>query len=197
MKAELISFRITCQTVADTRCQGIVGSLETSPLVEMPSLASRRAVSSGSSAVTTDVERRRWLESQLLHLKLFFSRKEHVPRKTKDYWNKLFINLIPPRIIFVGVFFIIFLCCLVQYFVEIDITGFAIAWWILLFAAYILSMIFAVPSHLVTFSTFKAFLYLPSVFFSYVRAALTMKINRKEFVHTPKSYTGKTESTEK
>ncbi|MBL7699548.1 MAG: glycosyltransferase [Chitinophagaceae bacterium] len=150
-----------------------------------------------SSGNVFEKQRRRWLESQMLHLKLFLSKNEHVTRKTKDYWNKLFINLIPPRIIFLAIFFIIFLCCLAQYFLEIDITGFAITWWIVLFAAYILSLIIAVPSHLITLSTLKAFLYLPSVLFSYIKAAFTMKINRKEFVHTPKTYTGKTESTEK
>jgi cellulose synthase/poly-beta-1,6-N-acetylglucosamine synthase-like glycosyltransferase len=61
-------------------------------------------------------QRRRWLESQLSHLKLFFSKEEHVRRKTKDYWNKLFINLIPPRIFFAGIFLLIFVICTIQYF---------------------------------------------------------------------------------
>lgn len=141
-------------------------------------------------------QRRRWLESQVLHLRLFFSAKEHVTHKTKDYWNKLFINLIPPRIIFLGIFFMIFLCCLAQHFSKINITGFQILWWFLLFAGYCISMIIAIPLRFINLSTLGAFLYLPAVLFSYLRAAFTMRVNRKEFVHTPKTFTGKINSSE-
>lgn len=150
-----------------------------------------------SSRNVLEKQRRRWLESQMLHLKLFFSKNERVNHKTKDYWNKLFINLIPPRIIFLAIFFVVFLCCLAQYLSKINITGIDISLWAALFLAYILSLLLAVPAHLMKFSTLKAFFYLPSVLFSYLKAAFTMKINRKEFVHTPKSFTGKTESTGK
>jgi cellulose synthase/poly-beta-1,6-N-acetylglucosamine synthase-like glycosyltransferase len=148
----------------------------------------------------TDVfenQRRRWLESQLSHVKLFFSKKEHVPEKSRDYWNKLFINLIPPRIFFVGIFSLIFVMCILQFFTHSNITGIKIRWWALLFGGYLTAMIIAIPSRFLSFSTLNAFLYLPSILITYLRAAFTMKSGRKEFVHTPKSFTGNTGSTEK
>lgn len=142
-------------------------------------------------------QRRRWLESQILHLKLFFSKSEHVPHKTKDYWNKLFINFIPPRIIFLAIFAFVFIFCIAQYIFQYDLTGLKISWWLVLFIGYMISIIIAIPTRFFTLSTLSAFLYLPAVLFTYIRAALTMKANRKEFVHTPKSFTGKSGTTKK
>jgi cellulose synthase/poly-beta-1,6-N-acetylglucosamine synthase-like glycosyltransferase len=142
-------------------------------------------------------QRRRWLESQILHLKLFFSKSEPVKKKTKDYWNKLFINLIPPRIFFAGLFPVIFAICFLQYLLKTNITGIEIRWWLALFFAYCCAILISIPSRFFTLSTLGALLRLPSIFFSYVKAAFSMKVNRKEFVHTPKTFTGKSGTTEK
>jgi cellulose synthase/poly-beta-1,6-N-acetylglucosamine synthase-like glycosyltransferase len=142
-------------------------------------------------------QRRRWLESQLWHLKLFFSKTEYIYHKTKDYWNKLFINLIPARIFFVVIFSLIFVICLLQYVTHSNITGIRIRWWGLLFVAYAIALIAAVPSSFLKLSTLGALTHLPSLLISYLRAAFTMKSGRKEFVHTPKSFTGESGSTEK
>ena len=142
-------------------------------------------------------QRRRWLESQFSHIKLFFSKKEQVAHKTKDYWNKLFVNLLPPRIFFIGIFSLIFVICILQYFTHSNITGIQIRWWILLFIGFLIAMMAAIPSRFMKLSTLAAFLYIPSLFLSYLRAAFTMKSDRKEFVHTPKTFTGKSGTTEK
>lgn len=142
-------------------------------------------------------QRRRWLESQIIHVKLFFSESNLVAKKSTDYWNKLFINLIPPRIFFAGLFSIIFVLCLLQLWLKIDITGIALRWWALLLLGYILAIFLSIPSRFISLSTLHALLYLPSILFSYLKAAFTMKVNRKEFIHTPKSYTEKTGTTEK
>jgi cellulose synthase/poly-beta-1,6-N-acetylglucosamine synthase-like glycosyltransferase len=149
-----------------------------------------------SSKNVFENQRRRWLESQLLHLKLFFSGQERISRKNKNYWNKLFINLIPPRIFFLAAFIFISIACILQYLLKINITGISISWWALLFLWYLIAMIIAIPSQFMRPSTLRAFLHLPGLLFSYVRAAFTMKTNRKEFIHTPKSFTGKPGSTE-
>ncbi len=117
-------------------------------------------------------QRRRWLESQLIHLKLFFHEK--VSPKTKNYWNKLFINCIPPRIILL-VFFLI---------------GILLSWkWgLLLFCIYIVSLIIAVPSRFYNYNTVKALLQLPFIILIYISALIGIKPKRKEFVHTPKSF---------
>lgn len=116
-------------------------------------------------------QRRRWLESQLIHLKLFFNTR--VNNKTKNYWNKLFINLIPPRIVFFLLFIIVFI---------IDYT-----WGIILFGLYLISMLLSVPRQLYSVNTLKAMLFLPVAICIYILALIGIKPSRKEFVHTPKS----------
>lgn len=140
-----------------------------------------------SSKAIFENQRRRWLESQMVHLKLFFN--EHVPSKNKNYWNKLFINLIPPRILFIALFFMVFFICLLQYLLHENITGLPFIWWALLFGCYVAAMVIAIPGRMLNISTLNALLHLPSILMSYVRAGFTMKINRKEFIHTPKSFT--------
>ena len=141
-------------------------------------------------------QRRRWLESQARHLKMFFSKNENIPHKTKNYWNKLFINLIPPRIIFIAIFLVIAVICILQYFTQSNITGIAILWWSLLIITFLASMMIAIPSRFFTLTTLRALLYLPSLLFTYLRAIFSMKSGRKEFIHTPKSFTEKTRSTD-
>lgn len=139
-------------------------------------------------------QRRRWLESQIIHLKLFFTKR--VKNKGKDFWNKLFINLIPPRIFFIGLFSFIFVLCIFQHYAQINVTGIPSRWWLLLFAAYLLSMLLSIPARMFNSSTIGAFFHLPAILISYVKAAFTMKVSRKEFIHTPKTFTGKSETTE-
>lgn len=134
-------------------------------------------------------QRRRWLESQMTHLNLFFSEKEQVINKTKDYWNKLFINLIPPRIIFVAFFVLIFMIYLLQYLIHFNITFISIIAWLILFIAYTFSILLSIPRKLYTSKALKALIYIPVLLLAFLKAAATMRTRRKEFVHTPKSFT--------
>lgn len=140
-------------------------------------------------------QRTRWMESQLIHLKLFFSRKEQAPDKTKDYWNKLFINLAPPRMIFLAVLSFMLLLSALETGLKKNITGISFTSWAALFCAYLLCLLLCIPARLFTFRSARAILHLPAVMFSFFKAALRLKTGRKEFVHTPKSYTGEAAST--
>lgn len=149
-----------------------------------------------STKIVFQNQRRRWLESQLLHTRMFFSKKEKIQNKTKNYWNKLFINLLPPRTIFFFIFLAIFFTCMIQYFSGINITGLPFMWWMILFAVYVFSNVISIPRRFLNRSALKALLHLPAVLFSFLKAVFTMKLNRKEFVHTPKTFTEPTKSTE-
>jgi cellulose synthase/poly-beta-1,6-N-acetylglucosamine synthase-like glycosyltransferase len=137
-------------------------------------------------------QRRRWIESQLMHLRLFFSHDEKINRKNIHYWNKLFINLIPPRMIVLAIFFVIFAIVFLQYFIRINITGIPASAWLFLFIAYVLVIFLSLPPRFMNAATAKAFIHLPLILFSFLKAALTIRMNRKEFIHTPKSFTEKT-----
>ncbi|MEP7258066.1 MAG: glycosyltransferase [Flavitalea sp.] len=140
-------------------------------------------------------QRTRWMESQIIHLKLFFSKKERTPHKTKDYWNKLFINLAPPRMIFLAALCFLLLLSIFETGIKRSITGISFTAWTSLFIAYLLCLLLSIPSRLLTMSSLRAILYLPVVMFSFLKAAFRIRSGRKEFVHTPKSYTGKAAST--
>jgi cellulose synthase/poly-beta-1,6-N-acetylglucosamine synthase-like glycosyltransferase len=142
-------------------------------------------------------QRRRWLESQLKHLKLFFSGKENVRNKTKDFWNKLFINLIPPRLLFIAAFIFLFIVCLFEVIFNLNITGISIFVWTILFFLYLFSLLLAIPRRFLNFRSIKALLHLPFIFFSFFKAVITVHPNRKEFAHTPKTYTGNSGTTDK
>lgn len=133
-------------------------------------------------------QRTRWLESQWMHLRLFFSGKERVARKTKNYWHKLFITIQPPRIIFLALFGFIFLLLLIGLALRHNFTGISLTCWGLLFSAYLLSLFIAIPASFYTRQTALAILHLPRIIFLFIRAALQAKTTRKEFVHTPKTF---------
>jgi cellulose synthase/poly-beta-1,6-N-acetylglucosamine synthase-like glycosyltransferase len=134
-------------------------------------------------------QRTRWLESQIIHLRLFFDKKSgHLP-KTKDYWNKLFCNLAPPRLIFLGSYGLMFMIFLVEYFTKFSILAPSYIWWFGLTMMYGLTFIISIPANFYNWQTAKAVARVPLVLFSFVKAIFKMNVDRKEFVHTPKAFT--------
>lgn len=142
-----------------------------------------------SSKDVYERQRTRWLESQIIHLRLFFDKKQgHVP-KTKDFWNRLFYNMVPPRLIFLASFFLVFLVFLVEYFTGYSILYPSYWWWLGLTLVYLSVFPLSMPANLWTWSTLKAILHVPALVLSMVRALFKMKVSRKEFLHTPKAFT--------
>jgi cellulose synthase/poly-beta-1,6-N-acetylglucosamine synthase-like glycosyltransferase len=142
-----------------------------------------------SSKEVYERQRTRWLESQIIHLRLFFDKKQgHVPR-TKDFWNRLFYNMVPPRLIFLLSYFLVFILFLVEYFTGYSILYPSYPWWFVLTLVYLSVFPLSMPANLYTWSTFKAILHVPALVLSMVRALFKMKVSRKEFLHTPKAFT--------
>lgn len=142
-----------------------------------------------ASRAVYERQRTRWLESQIIHLKLFFDKKQgHLPR-TADYWNKLFLNLIPPRLIFLASFTLILFIIALQVIFHFSILAPDQKWWLLLTIVYFSTFIIAIPVSFYNAKTFRAILYVPVLMFSMLRALFKMKVSRKEFLHTPKSFT--------
>lgn len=140
-------------------------------------------------------QRRRWLESQLVHLRMFFARDNRSIPKTGDFWNKLFINLIPPRLMIIAVFTAVFLSYLLQFFLNITFTSLPLLSWIVLFNLYLFALFISIPRRLINAKLLRAVIYLPILAFSLLKASFTLRPGRKEFVHTPKNYTGHSETT--
>lgn len=137
---------------------------------------------------TYEKQRTRWLESQFAHLKMFFSSKEAVKNKTKDYWNKLFTNLIPPRLLILLGYAFIFVIYLVQVFFKFTILTPDPIWWLFLFILSCFIIFISIPTHLFSIRSAKAVFHVPSLVISMLRALLRIRPGRKEFLHTPKTF---------
>ncbi len=132
-------------------------------------------------------QRTRWLESQVIHLKLFFSQFNHI-KKGKEYYNKLFISLMPPRVIMLFVFGLIFLLFLLQKATGYSILAPGYTWWLLITCMYMITLLISIPASHYSATTARALIYVPVMMFSMVRALFKMKVSRKEFLHTPKTF---------
>jgi len=144
-----------------------------------------------ASRAVYERQRTRWLESQIIHLKLFFDKAQGYLPKTADYWNKLFLNLIPPRLIFLATFSLILLFIAIEYLFGYFLLAPPEKWWLLLTGVYFLTFIIAIPANFYNAKTLKAIFYIPVLMFSMLKALFKMKVSRKEFLHTPKSFTQK------
>lgn len=136
-------------------------------------------------------QRTRWLESQIIHLKLFFDKTQGKLPKTADYWNKLFLNLIPPRLIFLASFGLIFVLLLINQLSGLNFIAPHPYWWLGLAGLYFFTFLLAIPPSFYNSQTLKAIFYIPVLMFSMLRALFKMNVSRKEFLHTPKSFTQK------
>ena len=63
-------------------------------------------------------------------------------------------------------------------------------WWLLPVLLYSLALTIAVPPSFYNLATLKAFLKMPVILFSVIKALLGMKKSRSEFLHTPKEFSG-------
>ena len=142
-----------------------------------------------SSKAVFERQRTRWLESQIIHLRLFFDKNQgHLP-KTKDYWNKLFANFAPPRLVFLISYCFFFLLFLVELISGAQFLFPPYIWWAGLTALYFLTFVISIPGNFYSWKTLRALLHIPLLMWSIVRAIFRMKVSRKEFLHTPKAYT--------
>lgn len=142
-----------------------------------------------SSTAVFKRQRTRWLESQIIHLRLFFSRHENGFSRTKNYWNKLFANLIPPRLIFLLAYFIVFVIFLVEKFSGVFLLAPSYSYWFALTAIYVFTFLISIPSSFYSLRTVHAILYIPVLIKNLILSLFTMRVNRKEFLHTPKAFT--------
>ncbi|WP_290792426.1 glycosyltransferase [Flavihumibacter sp. UBA7668] len=139
-------------------------------------------------------QRLRWLEAQWYHLRMFWEPDMIGIRKDRHYYNKLVQNLLLPRSLYLVVFSAIILLVIIRY-----TTGWAFffpvpGWWLSLLLFFLLTLAIAMPSRYYSSPTIKALLSLPGLMIAMLRALFKVKRSRKEFIPTPKTYTGLKES---
>jgi cellulose synthase/poly-beta-1,6-N-acetylglucosamine synthase-like glycosyltransferase len=140
-----------------------------------------------SSVVVFRKQRTRWIESQLIHIKLFFTQFNKIDFSSLNVWNKLVGNLFPPRIVILGLLIFINTVLLFPIFGTINPSR---LWWLVLLIAYILTLAVSIPVRFYNFRFLKAIALLPVAFINMLIAYMQANPKRKEFIHTPKTYNG-------
>jgi len=146
-----------------------------------------------ANAAVFEKQRVRWLEAQANHVRRFFHDDMKDAPKTPLYYNKFFQTLLLPRVLTLLLFAIIFLVLIIQWTFSISILYPPAAWWIGCILLYALTLFISIPRVYYSGNTVKALAQVPVLMFSMVKAVLQMKKNRKEFLHTPKSFTEKSD----
>ena len=141
-------------------------------------------------------QRLRWLEAQWYHLRMFWEPDMKAIRKDRHYYNKLVQNMLLPRSLYLVVFSAITLLVALRYISGWDIFFPVPGWWLSLMLFFLLTLAIAMPSRYYSMPTFKALLSLPGLMLSMIKALFRVKKGRKEFLHTPKTFTGVKQSQE-
>ncbi|HSC39416.1 MAG TPA: glycosyltransferase family 2 protein [Chitinophagaceae bacterium] len=142
-----------------------------------------------ASSGVFEKQRVRWLEAQVNHVKRFFHPDMAGCPRGVVYYNKFYQNLLLPRLLFIMLFCLLAGLLVLQWLLGIRLMAPAPIWWMILMGAYALVLIVSVPGRFYNGATLRAVLHVPSLMIAMVKALLKIKSGRKEFLHTPKTYT--------
>ncbi|OIQ30367.1 MAG: hypothetical protein BM564_03090 [Bacteroidetes bacterium MedPE-SWsnd-G2] len=131
-------------------------------------------------------QRKRWLSTQFIYLKKYFvsSCKALLFKGNLDFFDKAFQLIIPPRILLIGMTFLIaFGYGLLSLIFNLS-TNVNAAYWFLNFGVTAMAFILAIPKTFYNIETLKAMLSLPSAFLRMAMLLLNLKGANNKFIHT-------------
>lgn len=125
-------------------------------------------------------QRRRWLSAQLYYFRRFvFSGFAQLFHGNFDYADKLFQFIMFPRVLLVGVLFII---TSLLYATGLDLYN---STWLLLLVLNVVALLISVPRKYYNRHTLNALLTLPKAFALFFATLFKLKGANKKFIHTP------------
>lgn len=132
-------------------------------------------------------QRRRWLSAQLHYFSkdILTALRYLITKGNIDYFNKAIQFSLLPRIMLVGILFIITILSII-----FNPVYYTYAWLIVLIAC-ILSFLFSIPRKFYNFKTFKAILTLPKGFILMFISLIKIRGANKKFIHTKHTSTSK------
>jgi cellulose synthase/poly-beta-1,6-N-acetylglucosamine synthase-like glycosyltransferase len=142
-----------------------------------------------TNAGVFELQRVRWLEAQVNHVRRFFDPDMKQAQRTVLFYNKFFQNLLLPRVLTLVVFCFLVASIIVQGVFQIPLLEPAPHLWIAMMALYYLTLLISIPSSFYSMQTIIALSRVPLLMLSMIRAVLQIKRRRREFIHTPKSFT--------
>jgi len=141
-----------------------------------------------ANAGVFEKQRVRWLEAQVNHIRRFSDQDMKDAPRTKEYRIKYWQNFLLPRLLFIMVLSVLFLLILAGWIFRYNILFPDPRYWIAIMILYALALIVSVPRRFYSTATLKAVIQVPVLMLSMLKAILKIKTNRKEFLHTPKTY---------
>ena len=142
-------------------------------------------------------QRSRWIFAQLHFLKSNFIKSFKQLRKGNiDFFDKVIQQALPPRSILIGISGIVLLSYLISIFIPYGIFenyNFIISFklWFLLLIFFVLALLLAIPSKLITGKTFKALYVLPRGISAMIFSLFKFRNAGKTFTHTPHNFNKK------
>ncbi len=133
-------------------------------------------------------QRTRWIGTQVEQIKRFFRRDMFPYAGSVTYLNKCFQNFLLPRLLFLLLFVVTIIFCVLDRKFRLNLLVPGWQWWIMLFILYLTAMFLAAPSGFYNRHTVKSFLSIPGLIFSMLKAFLKIGQNKKGFLHTPKEF---------
>lgn len=144
-----------------------------------------------SEAAVFQKQRIRWLEAQLNHIRRFFKSDLHNTTKTAVYYHVFFQSLLLPRLLYLVLSCIIIFILIIQWWFNISLIYPATSYWVCCILTYFFVLFISIPSRYYSLKTLKAITCIPLLMISMLKAIFKIKRNRKEFLHTSKTYNTK------
>lgn len=133
-------------------------------------------------------QRTRWMESQLWHIGRFFREMNFKVIFNADFINKLVSNLVPSRMIILGIYTIAIILLSLENLSDDNYISPGGGWWLASFATFVLALVIAIPASFRNRKLLNVFLRFPAMMFYYMKALSGMRPGRKTFEHTPKTF---------
>jgi cellulose synthase/poly-beta-1,6-N-acetylglucosamine synthase-like glycosyltransferase len=143
-----------------------------------------------STAKALKKQRVRWMEAQLNQLRYYWNTKKVKGQGSGQYYHTFFQTFLLPRVFYLLLTFLILATIAVSEFLNSNFL-FPPHWaWLLLIFVYWLVLLISVPEKFMNRKTVYAIMSLPSAIVAMLGALLKLKKERKEFIHTAKSFVG-------
>lgn len=147
------------------------------------------------SGQVLEKQRTRWLSAQLQYAVRFWIKE---PLKTFSsnihYFDYALQTLLLPRVMLLGAtLFIAVISILIYLMFRVSLLP-GMVGWIIIFAGCIFSLGISLYKRISLAEFGKAMIGLPAIFISFVKALSRSRANQQEFIHTPKDYSGISQS---
>jgi len=138
-------------------------------------------------------QRARWLFNQVLYARRFFwsGIKQLFLKGNVDYFDKMFQQFLPPRIIMLGLTTLLTIGSF--FYNDMALTTL----WLIVFALAVMAFVLAVPRRFYTWRTFKAILHLPYGFLLMLKSLSRLQVAKKGFGATTHTVSSKNTENKK